>query len=245
MPLGTAAALLLGGVASAGIGANAAGKAADAQVDGANRSAQLALQGTREQIAAQDRARAEIMEATAPQRLAGQNALVTMQQMAATPFTPTDYTKSAAHEFQLAEGEQSLERMMAARGIGRSGAAMKGALRFSQGLGSQFETDHYNREMNANNARFNKLAGIANIGSGAQAQNVNSIQSSANTTGNAIMQGNALAGNAFQQAGNARASGYQNAGKAWQGLIGDGAGTLGMYQGGYFDNQKPLSGLFS
>lgn len=243
MAIGTAIALAGASVASSAIQANSAKKAASAQSDAAMSAAELNLTAQREAIAAQQAAEDRIYEETAYSRGLGDNALGQMAGMGS--FDPGEYTASDSYNFQLAEGQKSMDNMASARGMSRSGAAMKDALRFSQGLASDDYSDWYAREENTFNNEYNRLAGIANIGAGSQAQQIAATQSAASNTSNILTTGANTVGNYYTSAGDARASGYLGAGNALSGLMGDGAGLLGMYQGGYFDNQKPLNGLFS
>lgn len=266
MAIGTAAALAIGAGVSGVAGMASANKAAKAQTEAAEKSADtslaaakyqadLALQGQRESIAAQNAALERQIALTEPLRTSGLNALAEMQSLADEGFNPTGFTADPGYQFQLSEGQSALDALSASRGISRSGAAMKDALRFSQGLADQEYSDWYAREANEYANQYNMLAGIANIGSGAQAQQIGAIQSNADNTSNALMNGYLSAGaantaganaasSAYLASGDARASGYQNSNNALQGMLGDFSGMLGMYQGGYFDNQKSMSGLF-
>ena len=54
-------------------------------------------------------------------------------------------TSNPAYQFQLKQGQQALDRSSAARGMGYSGAQMKAAQEFGQGLASQQYDKEYNR----------------------------------------------------------------------------------------------------
>lgn len=226
--------LVLGGLAAAsGIAqASAAKKASDAQVEASQNAAQLQLQGQREAIAAQKAAEDRVYAETAYSRKLGENALTKMSQMGA--FDPGDYTASDEYGLQLTEGTNALNNMAAASGMSRSGAAMKDALRYSQGLAAADYSDWYAREETTYNNDYNRLLGVANIGSGSQAQQIAATQSTANNVSNALISGNNSIANSMLAAGDARASGYTNTGNALSGMFGDGAGLLGLHQGGYF-----------
>lgn len=243
MAIGTAIALAGIGAATGIAQTVSAKKASDAQVEASQSAAQLQLQGQREAIAAQQAAEDRVYAETAYSRQLGENALTQMSQMGA--FDPGDYTASDAYGLQLTEGTNALENMSAAQGMSRSGAAMKDALRYSQDLASADYNDWYAQQETTYNNDYNRLMGIANIGSGSQAQQIAATQSTANNVSNALLSGNNAIANSYLAAGDARASGYTNTGNALSGMFGDASGLLGMYQGGYFDNQKPLSGLFS
>lgn len=124
------------------------------------------------------------------------------------------------YQFTLAQGLQANQNAMAAKGLGVSGAAMKGAATYATGLANQTYGDQFNRliasgtnSLAANTANqgnltsfYNRLAGVAGLGENAAAQTGNTgaslgaSQSSAITAGGAagaggaIATGNALAG---------------------------------------------------
>lgn len=102
------------------------------------------------------------------------------------------FRNTPGYQFQMEEGEQALERQMAARGLGASGRAMKEALRFSQGLADQTYGQH-----------FNRLGTLAGFGTSAAGQNAQMGQ----------QYGNNMAQNRMA-AGDARASGYINTANA-------------------------------
>jgi hypothetical protein len=54
-------------------------------------------------------------------------------------------TNNPAYQFQLKQGQQALDRSSAARGMGYSGAQMKAAQEYGQGLASQQYDKEYNR----------------------------------------------------------------------------------------------------
>ena len=128
-------------------------------------------------------------------------------------------TTNPAYQFQLKQGQQALDRSSAARGMGASGAQMKAAQQFGQGLASQEYDKQYNRASGEFGDYFNRLAGLSQGGqqaAGSMAQAGNQYAAgSGNTLGNLS---NAQTGILGQQA-NARASGYiANANALNQGL---------------------------
>jgi len=130
-------------------------------------------------------------------------------------------TSNPAYQFQLKQGQQALDRSSAARGMGASGAQMKAAQQYGQGLASQEYDKQYNRASSEFGDYFNRLAGLAQGGqqaAGSMAQAGGQYAAgSGNTLGNLS---NAQTGILGQQA-NARASGYTaNANALNQGLSG-------------------------
>jgi len=167
-------------------GAEAAMKASNAQ----ERSAQAAVAEQRYEFE-------KSLEATAPWREAGANALQVYQNAlfgAATPQGYNAFTKTPAYQLPLAEGTKAVERSAAARGNLLSGRTLKELTRFGQDYAG---TQYGNYLGNLSN-----LSGLGYTGSAQTGQN-------ALATGQNI--GNLLTG-----AGNARASGYLNAAQAQQ-----------------------------
>ena len=117
-------------------------------------------------------------------------------------------TSNPAYQFQLKQGQQALDRSSAARGMGASGAQMKAAQEYGQGLASQQYDKEYNRASGEFGDYFNRLAGLAQGGqqaAGSMAQAGGQYANNAsNTFGNLSNAQTSILG---QQA-NARASGY-------------------------------------
>lgn len=117
-------------------------------------------------------------------------------------------TNNPAYQFQLKQGQQALDRSSAARGMGYSGAQMKAAQDYGQGMASQQYDKEYNRATSEFGDYYNRLASLAQGGQqavstlGSQGSNYSSGAS--NTLGSL---GGYLQNN-LGQAANARASGY-------------------------------------
>ena len=117
-------------------------------------------------------------------------------------------TSNPAYQFQLKQGQQALDRSSAARGMGYSGAQMKAAQEFGQGLASQEYDKQYNRASGEFGDYFNRLAGLAQGGQQAAGSMAQAGGQFANNAGNTFANlSNAQTGILGQQA-NARASGY-------------------------------------
>jgi hypothetical protein len=150
-------------------------------------------------------------------------------------------TSNPAYQFQLKQGQQALDRSSAARGMGASGAQMKAAQEYGQGLASQQYDKEYNRASGEFGDYFNRLAGLAQGGqqaAGSMAQAGGQYANNAsNTFGNLS---NAQTGILGQQA-NARASGYAANANAITGGLNSLTNLYGMskYYGG--GNKNSLS----
>jgi hypothetical protein len=100
-----------------------------------------------------------------PYAQAGQTALQNMQapNMEALMNDP-------AYQFQLEQGNQNLNRSLAARGLGQSGAALKAAQEYGQGLANQTYQQYYDRQAQMAGQGQNAAAGLGSIiGQGANA----------------------------------------------------------------------------
>ena len=128
-------------------------------------------------------------------------------------------TNNPAYQFQLKQGQQALDRSSAARGMGYSGAQMKAAQDYGQGLASQEYDKQYNRASGEFGDYFNRLAGLSQ--GGQQAANTLGSQGSNYASGASNTLGS-LGGylqNNLGQAANARASGYIGGANAINGGI--------------------------
>ena len=128
-------------------------------------------------------------------------------------------TNNPAYQFQLKQGQQALDRSSAARGMGYSGAQMKAAQDYGQGMASQQYDKEYNRATSEFGDYYNRLAGLSQGGQQAAntlgSQGSNYASGASNTLGSL---GGSLQNN-LGQAANARASGYIGGANAINGGI--------------------------
>ena len=227
MPLAAALPYIIGGatVASSVYGANQAKKGAKAQVEAGDRASALEQQSADKQLALQREIWEKQQADYKPyleQGTYGINTLGNLMKSGAGQLNnPLDLylkskglaggkfnTSNPAYQFQLKQGQQALDRSSAARGMGYSGAQMKAAQEYGQGLASQQYDKEYNRASGEFGDYYNRLAGLAQGGqqaAGSMAQAGGQYANNAsNTFGNLS---NAQTGILGQQA-NARASGY-------------------------------------
>lgn len=143
-------------------------------------------------------------------------------------FNPTmdQLAQMPGYQFQLQQGLQAAQNGFAARGLGVSGAAMKGAAEYANGLASSNWQDSANLFFQNQNNAYNKLIGGVNIG--AQAANAQS-QNTVNLTGYA---GNALMGQA-NQAANTAMTGAQGVAAGQMGAANALAAGINAGVGGY------------
>lgn len=107
------------------------------------------------------------------------------------PFTPGDLTQDPGYQFNLAEGTRALDRKNAASGNTFSGAALKEAQQFGQGLADNTYNNAFQRYQTQNNATYGRLAGQAGAGQGAATSAANINEGIGNTqAGSTIASGN-------------------------------------------------------
>lgn len=155
-----AAANLIGGQQQAA----ATKTAAETQADALNSA-------TAEQQAQYQQTRSDLL----PYNTAGQtatNSLVAQLPSLTAPITMDEATlrNTPGYQFNLNQGEKSVENSAAARGLGASGAALKGAATYASGLA---DSTYQNQFANANTNKintYNILTGTANMGENAAAQ---------------------------------------------------------------------------
>lgn len=202
-----------------GVAANAAGKAADAQVAAVNSSNQTLKDIFDKQVALQEPFRQG--------GIAGLNALQTQLGVGGDPnalgygsaaksFGMSDFQTDPGYQFRLDQGQKALERQLSAGGSLYSGKALKDMTNYVQGQASQEYGNAFNRFQVERQAKLNPLQSLAGVG-----------QSSANTlTGAAGNYGTNVANNQ-QSAGNAQAAGIVGQTNALNNAISQG---WSMYQ---------------
>ena len=197
MSLGTLG-LGLGSIGASIYGANQANKGAKAQIEAANYAAALEKESADKQLALQREIWEKQQADYKPYLEQGTYGINTLGAlMRPNADTSAILKNDPSYQFRLKQGQQQLDRSSAARGMGYSGAQIKAAQDYGQGMASTEFGNYYNR-----------LAGLAQGGqqaAGSMAQAGGQYANNAsNTFGNLS---NAQTGILGQQA-NARASGY-------------------------------------
>lgn len=191
-----------------------------------SQAAKTQARAAREGAAAQERMFNRQVELQEPFRQAGVNALPEL--VAASrydPFTMERFQADPGYGFRLKEGLRAIENSALARGMGQSGATLRGLTRYGQELGAEEFTNAFNRYQAERAARLNPLQSLTGMG-----------QTAANTLSNEAGQyGQAQAANAAAM-GNIRASGYINTANALTGALGQGVN--------YYQNQQMMNRFF-
>jgi len=199
-----AAAIVGAGVASAGASVIGSSMASKAQ----SKAAAQANATEREQYA---QTRSDLM----PFQTAGQTALSslgTKMNALTSPITMDqgDLQKTPGYQFTMNQGLKSTQNGFAARGLGSSGAALKGAANFATGLSDQTFNTRFGQELQSRQNTYNMLMGVAGLGENAAAQTGNYGMNMANQVGaNTVGAGNASAA-ATMAAANGISSGLNN-----------------------------------
>lgn len=135
-------------------------------------------------------------------------------------FTPGDLTQTPGYQFQLQQGQEALDRRAAAGGGFYSGANLKAAQSFGQGLAGTTFDNEYNRAFNAYQTnRANTLNPLQSLsGQGQTAANTSgAIQQNGTNALTSLLTGNANAqGAAAISQGNAINNGLSGGLSAWQ-----------------------------
>jgi hypothetical protein len=221
-----------GSVASGLIGGLFSNKAAGKAADAANHAADLNQQRYTQ-------TRADLQ----PYNLAGQSALPTMNALAlGSPtgggpdyvalgqanlpgqMTQAELEQTPGYQFNLSQGLKAVQSSNAARGLGVSGAAMKGAAAFASGLAdntyqNQFKNaqarfEDYGALGTAQQARltnqFGRIQNLATLGANAAAQTGQTGATLASNAGNALIAGGAAQAAGAQGVGNAITGGINS-----------------------------------
>lgn len=207
---------IIGGSVIGGLATTfAANKAAKAQTDGANIASNTAL-------GMYDKTRGDL----APYRQIGADAGTQLTNRLGELTSPINMDQAMlentpGYQFTRTQGLKATQNAAAARGLGVSGAALKGAATFATGLADNtYKTQFDIANTNRSNA-FNRLSSLVNTGENAAAQTGAAGTNAANTSAAAQIG----AGNAQAAAANATGGAISN--------IGNNIAGYGMYRGLY------------
>ena len=210
-----ATAIIGAGVVGAASTAYAANKASQAQVGAANTAANTAL-------TMYNTTRGDLTPYRDIGNVASKDLTSRLDELT-SPIVMDQATleKTPGYQFNLTQGLKSVQNSAAARGLGTSGAALKGAATFATGLADNtYQQQFQNAITNQANA-YNRLKGLVDTGASAAAQTGSAGTSAANTASGAQI-----------GAGNAQAAGINATGGAVSNLANNIAGYA-AYKGLY------------
>lgn len=218
-----ATAIVGAGVLGAGATIYSSGKAADAQKQAAQTAANTSLDMY-----------GQTKQTLSPFVAGGQDALSKLQanDYYTAPINvdaqlqDPNSTAAKAYDFTKTQGLKAVQNSAAARGLGVSGAALKGAANFTTGLADNTYTNLFNLTNTNQTNAYNRLKGVLDTGENAAAQTGTIGQGAANTAANAQI-----------GAGNAAAAGYNAAGGAVANLSNN-LGGYAAYRGLYGSNSS-------
>ncbi|MFM0020914.1 hypothetical protein [Paraburkholderia azotifigens] len=145
-----------------------------------------------------------------------------LQQKFTAP-TAAEAAASPGYQFTQQQGLKAVQNSAAARGLGVSGAAMKGAASYATGLADSTYNDVFNRALTTFNTNYSSAANNANRLTGI----VGSGQNAAATNGSLGATAVGNIGNTLTSGANAQAAGTIGAGNALSnGLNGIGSSAL-------------------
>lgn len=220
-------------VATAVIGAGVLG--AGAQIYGASRAADTQQENAQRVADIQQQQYQQTRADLAPFREAGTDAATRLRARLSeltTPISidPNMLENSDYFKFAMNQGQKAVTNSAAARGLGKSGAALKGAAAFAKGLATDtYKTAFDMENINQTNA-YNRLKALIDTGAGA-ATNTGVLGEKA-----AYNTGVALTGGA-----NAEAGMYNKIGSSISNLASD-LGGYASYQGLYGSKGNILPG---
>lgn len=210
-----ATAVIGAGVLGAGATIYSANKASDTQSKAAQQAA--AIQQQQYQQTRGDLSPYRDIGKTASTELTGKLSDLT----APISIDPNMLENSDYYKFAMTQGQKAVTNAAAARGLAKSGAALKGAAAFAKGLATDtYKTAFDMQNTNQTNA-YNRLKGLVDTGENAAAQT--GVAGASSATG----QSNALIGGA-----NAQAAGINATGGAISNLANNISGYA-MYKGLY------------
>lgn len=184
-------------VAAAVIGSSAIG--AGAQIFGASKAADAQKEAAQAGLDFQRKVYGDTRQDLAPYRNIGKTATTELTKQLPELIAPIELTQewlesTPGYQFTKEQGLKAVQNSAAARGLGVSGAALKGAANFATGLADNtYKTQFDVANINKTNA-YNRLKSLVDTGQSAATQTGSFGQSAATNIGNlSVGQGNAEA----------------------------------------------------
>lgn len=180
----------------------------------------------------------------------GKNYLAMAEQNLPGRMTQAELEQTPGYQFNLAQGLKATQSAAAARGLGVSGAALKGAATYATGLADSTYQNQFNnaqtrysdifnlntgQQSNLTN-QFNRLSGVATLGENAAAQTGALGTAAAKTEGQGLM-----SAGQYQAAGTIGAASGINSGISnylQQSALDKNTGQTSGYNGGWYGNTE-------
>ena len=156
-------------VATAVIGSAVVG--AGASLAGSSMQANATKQASAQQMAMYQQTRKDLL----PYNQAGQYATNMLTGQLADLTSPIKMDQATleqtpGYQFNLNQGLKSVQNSAAARGLGTSGAALKGAASYATGLADSTYQQQFANELASRQNTYNMLTGVSQLGENAAAQ---------------------------------------------------------------------------
>ena len=167
-------------------------------------------------------------------------------------FNGSDLQNTPGYQFTLNQGERATANQESAEGLGVSGAQQKAMTSYASGLADQTYNQQFSNQLNAYNSSYSNALNTFNTNYGVAAQQYNrlaGLQQQGATTGtnlsNIGMQAAGMEGNYLTQAGQAQAAGIMGQANAMSGMISGitGGGMMGAMGGSGGGSGGGLSSL--
>lgn len=211
-------------VAAAVIGSGIIG--AGATIFGANKAADTQSKAAQQAAAIQQQQYQQTRSDLAPYRAMGEDASTRLKAKL-TDLTepisidPDMLENSDYYKFASTQGQKAVTNAAAARGLGKAGAALKGAASFAKGLATDTYKTAFDMENINRSNTYNRLKALIDTGAGAATGTGVLGEKAAYNTGTALVGG-----------ANAEAAGYNRIGSSVANLAGN-IGGYAMYNGLY------------
>ena len=236
MTFGISATAALAGATAIGGGLAYLGSqnAANAQRDAAAQSAATQQAIADQSIAAQKEMYQQGRTDLAPYREGGVTAQNQLMQMLgiggdttapgygkyAKDFSMADFTTDPGYQFRLEQGMNALNRSAAAKGMGQSGANIKGALDYGTNAGNQYYQQAFNNYQTNRAAQLDPLFKLYTGGQAAASGSATQAGNLGTNLGTTYSNLGTNLGNAATNAGAATAGGYVAGGNAINSTVG-------------------------
>lgn len=167
-----------------------------------------------------------------------------------SPFNPTmaQLSQTPGYQFTLGQGLMATQNSFAAQGLGSSGAAMKGAAQYAEGLASTTYQQQFNNYWAQNQSIYNELMGMSGLGENAAAMVGNNATATGQSVGNTLTSGAAATAAGTVGAANAASGGLSGLSSSALMLAMANNGLFGAAGGGgmsnaMFDNITGANGV--
>lgn len=229
---------IVGGV----LGANAAGNAASAEVQGAKEAQGLEYQNQQDALNMQKGVWSGTQSAESPYQSLGSTSANSLRDLLSKGFSapnPNDVASTPEYQFALGQGTNAIDQNAAANGTLMSGNTGVALQKYGQGLASTTYNDAYQHALGSYMANLQGLTTGTQAGLTSTGQLGQFGQEAANNTGNIDLTGADQQAKQINNAAAARASGYMGEAAGW----GQMAGGIMSGVGAFLPGGGGLSGL--